>query len=160
MKLRDYLTSAYQVLDIKVSRTIGLIPRGPLIVFLSLTEKCNLRCKKCTIWKSVKEEREPELSKEEIFSFLPQLSSTGTKIIALWGGEPLLNKNLCEIIREIHRQKMIPYVITNGLLLNEQYVAQLIKADLGSISVSLDNPFPEKHDERKGFKGAFARTIW
>jgi MoaA/NifB/PqqE/SkfB family radical SAM enzyme len=158
MKLRDYLTSAYQVLDIKVSRTIGLIPRGPLIVFLSLTEKCNLRCKKCTIWKSVKEEREPELSKEEIFSFLPQLSSMGTKIIALWGGEPLLNKNLCEIIREIHRQKMIPYVITNGLLLNEQYVAQLIKADLGSISVSLDNPFPEKHDERKGFKGAFART--
>jgi len=51
-----------------------------------LTERCNLRCKKCTIWKSVKEEREPELSKEEIFSLLSQLSSVGTKIIALWGG--------------------------------------------------------------------------
>jgi len=158
MKITDYLTGAYQVLDIKVSRTMGLIPRGPLIVFLSLTERCNLRCKKCTIWKSTRENKEPELSREEIFSLLSQLSTMGTKIIALWGGEPLLNKNLCEIIGEIHRQKMIPYVITNGLLLNEPNVAQLIKADLGSISVSLDNPFPEKHDEKKGVKGAFART--
>jgi MoaA/NifB/PqqE/SkfB family radical SAM enzyme len=158
MKLTDFLTSASQVLDIKVSRTLGLTPRGPLIVFLSLTERCNLRCKKCTIWKNVKEVREPELSKEEIFSLLSQLSSMGTKIVALWGGEPLLNKNLCEIIREIHRQKMIPYVITNGLLLNEQYVDQLIKADLGSISVSLDNTIPEKHYEKKGVTGAFKRT--
>ena len=158
MKLTDYLTSAYQVLDVKVSKIMGFTPRGPLIVFLSLTERCNLRCKKCTIWKADKEEREAELNKEDIFSLLSQLSSMGTKIIALWGGEPLLNKNLCEIIREIHRLKMIPYLITNGLLLNEQNVAQLIKSGLGSISVSLDNPFPGKHDERKGVKGAFART--
>ncbi|MBW1824195.1 MAG: radical SAM protein, partial [Deltaproteobacteria bacterium] len=85
MKLTDYLTSAYQVLDVKASRIMGLTPRGPLIVFLSLTERCNLRCKKCTIWKSEKEAREAELNKEEIFSLLSQLSSMGTKIIALWG---------------------------------------------------------------------------
>ena len=158
MRIANYLTSARQVLNVKASRMMGLAPRGPLIVFLSLTERCNLRCKKCTIWKSVKEEREPELSKEEIFSFLSQLSSVGTKIIALWGGEPLLNKNLWEIIREINRLKMIPYLVTNGVLLDEQKVAQLIKSGLASISVSIDNPFPEKHDERKGVKGAFARS--
>ena len=157
MKLADYLTSAYQVLNVKVSRTMGLTPRGPLIVFLSLTDRCNLRCKKCTIWKRGKEERKPELSREEFFSTLSQLSSMGTKIVALWGSEPLLNKNLYEIIREIHYLKMIPYLVTNGLLLNEQNVAYLIKAGLGSLSVSLDHTLPEKHDEMKGVKGSFAR---
>ena len=158
MNLADYLTGAYQVLDIKVSKLAHRTPRGPLIVFLSVTERCNLRCKKCTIWNSAKQGTEPELSREEIFSFLSQLSSMGTKIIALWGGEPLLNKNLFEIIREINRLSMIPYLVTNGFLLNEDTVDQLMKSGLGSISVSMDNAFPEKHDEMKGVKGAFART--
>ena len=136
---------------------MGLAPRGPLIVFLSLTERCNLRCKKCTIWKGAKKATEPELSTEEIISFLAQLSSMGTKIVALWGGEPLLNKDLCQIIREIHRLNMIPYLVTNGLLLHEHKVGELLASGLGSVSVSIDNPFPEIHDERIGVKGAFAR---
>ena len=158
MKLVDYSKSFYQVLDIKVSKMTGLIPRGPLIVFLSLTERCNLRCKNCTIWKTIKEESKPELSREEFFSLLSQLTSMGTKIVALWGGEPLLNKHLREVLVEIHRLKMIPYLVTNGLLLNEQNVVSLLEAGLGSLSVSLDHPFPEKHDETKGVKGTFAQA--
>jgi MoaA/NifB/PqqE/SkfB family radical SAM enzyme len=158
MKFTNPLASAYQILNSKAARTLRLTPRGPLIVFLALTERCNLRCKNCTIWKGVHKKKESELSGEEIFSLLSQLSSMGTKIVALWGGEPLLNKHLREIIREIHRLGMAPYLVTNGLLLNEENVVQLLEADVGSLSVSLDHAFPEKHDEAKGVKGTFARA--
>lgn len=154
---KEYLQILRHVLDAKLSRRVGLIPRGPLIVFLALTQRCNLRCKKCTIGKSVRKE-ESELSREEIFALLSQLSSLGTKVVALWGGEPLLNKDLFDIIREIHRLKMFAYVVTNGLLLNERNCAELVKAEVGSLSVSLDHPVAQSYDAATGINGAFART--
>lgn len=158
MEIKDYIQVAYQVLDAKVSSMTGRIPRGPLVVFFSLTERCNMRCKKCTIGKNAAGAAEPELSKDEIFAVLSQLASIGTKVIALWGGEPLLNKDLFEIVGEIRRLKMFSYLVTNGLLLNDKIAVQLINAGLGSLSVSIDEAVAEKHDDMRGIKGAFDRT--
>jgi MoaA/NifB/PqqE/SkfB family radical SAM enzyme len=86
VKLTHWLPSTYHVLDVKISRSMGLIPRGPFIVFLSLTERCNLRCKNYTIWKTNTAEEKAELSRSDFFSLFSQLASMGTKIVALWGG--------------------------------------------------------------------------
>jgi MoaA/NifB/PqqE/SkfB family radical SAM enzyme len=117
-----------------------------------------MRCRKCTIGKDPDAHKEPELSRDEFFRILSQLAVMGNKVVALWGGEPLLNRDLFDIIREIRCLGMIPYLVTNGHLLNEKNVQKLVDADVGSVSVSLDETDPGKHDEMRGVPGSFERS--
>jgi len=157
LKIANLLSIFYQTLNIKLTRLFGTAPRGPLVIFLALTEKCNLKCKICNIGRDGQGKGKSELSKEKIFVFLSDAASMGVKIIALWGGEPLLNKDLEEVVNEIHRLKMSTYLVTNGYLLNESKVSELVRCKINSVSVSIDDPFAETHDEIRGIKGAFEK---
>ena len=111
----------------------------------------------CNIGRGKSINGKKELTKEQIFSLLSDAASMGVKIIAIWGGEPLLNKDLEEIVNEIHRLKMSTYIVTNGYLLNESKVSELIRCKINSVSVSIDDPFAETHDEIRGINGAFEK---
>jgi len=157
LEITNLFSILYQTLNIKLAKSLKTAPRGPLVIFLALTERCNLRCKICNIGRDKKINEREELSKEEIFRLLSDASDMGVKIIALWGGEPLLHKDLIEIVNEIHRLKMSSYLVTNGYLLNEKKVSELVRCKINSVSVSIDDSYPERHDEIRGIKGAFEK---
>ncbi|MBX9599781.1 MAG: GTP 3',8-cyclase MoaA [Bryobacteraceae bacterium] len=113
---------------------------------ISVTDRCNIRCFYCMPETGVKfQPREEILSFEEIERFVRVAVSLGVRKIRLTGGEPLVRKDLAELIG---RLAAIPGVedialTTNGVLLQEQ-AAALYAAGLRRLNVHLDTLSREK----------------
>jgi MoaA/NifB/PqqE/SkfB family radical SAM enzyme len=79
-------------------------------------------------------------------------------VVQLSGGEPLLRKDLEQIVRALRIRNGAPYVVitTNGVLLSKEKYYQLLQAGADEISLSLDYP-DERHDEFRRVPGLFNR---
>ena len=112
---------------------------------ISVTDRCNLRCRYCMPECGVKKIPHAQiLTLEEILRVAEIFSRLGIKKIRITGGEPLLRKNLPSFIRQIKNLRGIEQVTltTNGVLLKTFY-KELIAAGLDGINLSLDT-FNEK----------------
>lgn len=104
---------------------------------ISLTDNCNLRCIYCTPEK-LSQKKEEKLLFEDLQKIIRVAKDIGIKKIRLTGGEPLLRKDLCEIIKEIKKSEIDEiYITTNGILLEEK-IKDLKEVGLMGINVSLD----------------------
>jgi MoaA/NifB/PqqE/SkfB family radical SAM enzyme len=75
------------------------------------------------------------------------------------GGEPLLFRNLGEIITACQPSRNVISVTTNGTLLTEERIAQLKRVGVDILTISLDSAIPEEHDRFRGAPGAFQKTM-
>jgi cyclic pyranopterin phosphate synthase len=113
---------------------------------VSVTDRCNLRCQYCMPEKEyVWLPREDLLSFEEIEQLVAIFVGLGVSKVRLTGGEPLLRRELPELVRRLAR---IPGVddlalTTNGVLLADQAEA-LAAAGLHRITISLDTLRPDR----------------
>lgn len=107
---------------------------------ISLTDRCNLRCRYCMPECGVKKIPHAEiLSLEEVLHVAEVFARLGIKKIRLTGGEPLLRKNLPLLIRNLKGIAGIEQVTltTNGVLL-KTFARELIATGLDGINLSLD----------------------
>lgn len=117
---------------------------------ISLTENCNLRCVYCMPnWDSndIMEDSSKILTTEEVIKISEIFSKFGVKKIRLTGGEPLLRKDLQEIISGINAISEINEICitTNALLLNDEKLIKLKEAGLNRINISLDSLDPQEY---------------
>lgn len=106
---------------------------------ISLTDRCNLRCKYCMPCDVPWIEHQQILSYEEILEICQIAVELGIDRFKITGGEPLVRKGCLAFIRTL---KQIPGVkqvtmTTNGVLLR-QYADELAEAGVNGINVSLD----------------------
>jgi cyclic pyranopterin phosphate synthase len=110
-------------------------------VRVSVTDKCNFRCTYCMPAEGLEWLPKPEvLSFEEIARLVRVLAAMGVNEVRLTGGEPLVRRDLPELVRMLAG---IPGVedlslTTNGVLL-DRLAGPLVEAGLGRINVSLDS---------------------
>jgi len=128
---------------------------APLRVFLDITYLCNLRCKHCFIDSSLQKEK--ELTTKEIFRLIDQMQEAGSFLLSIAGGEPLLRKDLYEVIAYAHSKHIAISFTTNGLLITEEIAKKLDQARLKTITVSIDGI--EKHHDFIRGKGKFRCAI-
>ncbi len=133
----------------------------PYLIALNLTERCNLSCKHCYLdAKVLKEGSCDELSTAELKTLLEQIAKTGPEaMVVLTGGEPLLRKDLEELATHATQLGLMVVVGSNGLLLSEERIKQLQNAGVAGIGLSVDSLDPVFHDEFRGRKGAWAKTM-
>ncbi len=129
-------------------------PFEGVILIWNLTNACNLYCKHC--YSSANQEREGELSHEEVVSLSHNLPSVGVRFAILSGGEPLLRGDLFTIARLLKEKGIRTYLSTNGLLVRE-YMEE-IKRHFDYVGISIDGE-PEIHDAFRGKKGAFEESL-
>jgi len=130
----------------------------PLAMTFAITYRCQCRCVHCSAGYHRKT-GVPELSTEEAKRLIDESQDLGITILAFTGGEPLLRDDIYELIGHVDKNKTLPIMFTNGLLLNEENAQKLADAGLYSIFVSLDSPYPEEHDSLRGMKGLFERAV-
>jgi len=128
MKIKDKVFMGYSILKCRL-----LKKRVPLAVGWSLTNLCNYGCKYCGIPKV----KSKELTTEQIFSIIDELSELGTKIIQFTGGEPLLREDIGNIIKYAKKKNIYSSISSNGSLV--PYKIKEIK-DLDLLKLSLDGP--------------------
>ncbi len=111
---------------------------------LSVTDRCNLRCVYCMPpagieWKP----RSEILSFEEIVQVVSVAAKLGIRKVRLTGGEPLVRRDLPQLVRAIARISGIEDIslTTNGMLL-EKLAAPLAEAGLRRVNISLDTLDP------------------
>jgi MoaA/NifB/PqqE/SkfB family radical SAM enzyme len=129
---------------------------NPFIFHFLTTLKCNCNCETC-LWKdnSIKN----ELSLEEIKRIYLEAKEAGFLVSILWGGEPLLRKDITEIIKFIKNEAKFTIVgiVTNGWFLPSKI--QEFGNDLDFILLSLDSPRAEEHDNIRGLHGLYGKIM-
>jgi MoaA/NifB/PqqE/SkfB family radical SAM enzyme len=139
-----------------MSRVIvrGREPIYPTTCTLQVTARCQLDCAHCSAARFKTRERD-ELTTEEWKSVLRQSVDLGIYNIVFTGGEPLLRKDICELVAAVDSRRANAMMFTNGLLLTEENVDRLRDAGLFSVMVSLDDPRPEEHNRLRGRPNCF-----
>ena len=116
---------------------------------ISVTDRCNIRCFYCMPADNVEfMQRSELLTFEEIERFVKVAASLGINKLRLTGGEPLVRRDLPELIRRVSKIKGIQDIglTTNGILLADQANA-LHDAGLSRINISLDALDPVRFKE-------------
>lgn len=114
---------------------------------ISVTDRCNLRCKYCMPEKGMKLLRHGDiLSYEEIASFTKVAVRNGIDKVRITGGEPLTRKNIVHLIQLLANIDGIKdlSLTTNGILLGE-FATPLKDAGLNRVNVSLDSIDPDRY---------------
>ncbi len=128
--------------------------RYPLVLMLEPLFRCNLACPGCGKIDYPAEILNRRLSLAEC---IEAVEECGAPIVSIPGGEPLLHKEMGEIVAEIVKRKKFVYLCTNALLLEKKL--HLFKpSPYLTFSIHLDG-LEEEHDRAVDQKGVFARAV-
>ena len=126
---------------------------------IHVIESCNLRCIYCLSSAPFVNEQgnngnEIKLSLEDIKNNIKQAKELGIKTVSITGsGEPLLYKNLRELIKFIKRLDLEVVLFTNSLLLNKDLAVWLNEKNV-NLMVKLNSFSPKINDKLVGIEGA------
>lgn len=137
------------------ARLVDSFGRHITYVRMSVTDRCDLRCRYCMAERMTFMPRKDILSLEEIVTLADVFISRGVKRIRLTGGEPLVRRGVMELVQELgarlgHGLEELT-LTTNGTQL-EKTARGLFGAGVRRINVSLDSRKPERfrHITRRG----------
>ena len=146
---------------------IDALGRNITYLRISVTDKCNLRCRYCMPEEGVcKRNHDDMLTEDEIIRAVEVAAELGITKVRITGGEPLVKKNILSICRRTAAVAGIREVCltTNGVLL-PQLAKELREAGVTRLNLSLDTLDPEKYayitrmgqmeNFRKGLDAAF-----
>jgi len=113
---------------------------------ISLTKQCNLSCIYCH--REGEKSPKEQMSVEEIAEIIRVAATVGIRSVKFTGGEPLLRKDIIDIVRSVP-PGMESSMTTNGTLLSE-YAQDLKAAGLKRVNVSVDSINPETYKKITG----------
>lgn len=135
-KVLNYIK--YRILPRKATTSIRQYT--PQICTLLLTTRCNLNCGYCNAGKIIHENKDGIYTNEATLDKVKHIFSNplfaNCLLVDLGGGEPLLVKDLDDIVRYLAARGHIINLITNGVFLADR-VAELKRAGVSRINVSL-----------------------
>ena len=136
-------------------------PFGREITYLriSVTDRCNLKCSYCMPEHPVHVEREDVLSFEEIDRLVGAAVSLGWRKVRLTGGEPMVRKDLLDLVTLLGRRKRVDnggprlheLVMTTNAVLLARHARDLAAAGLDRVNVSLDTLVRERFTAITGY---------
>jgi radical SAM protein with 4Fe4S-binding SPASM domain len=139
----------------------------PYVVSWNLTYRCNLACEHCYLdaggTPQVGTENfadRSELGTEECFRVIDEIAAFAPECVTiLTGGEPLLRRDILEIVRRASERGLWVVVGTNGVRITENVARRLADAGARGLSLSLDALDPDRHDRFRKVRGAWQNTV-
>ena len=128
--------------------------RYPLVLMLEPLFRCNLSCAGCGRIDYPEEVLNRFLSMEECLSAVEEC---GAPVVSIAGGEPLIHREMPQIVAAMIQRKKFIYLCTNGLLLQSQ-LKQYTPSSYLTISVHLDGN-RERHDALTGRQGVYDQAV-
>ena len=128
--------------------------RYPLVLMLEPLFRCNLACPGCGKIDYPDEILNRRLSVAEC---IEAVEECGAPVVSIPGGEPLIHKEIGEIVAEIVKRKRFVYLCTNALLL-EKKLELFEPSPYLTFSVHLDG-LEEEHDLAVDQKGVFKKAV-
>jgi len=114
----------------------------PFYASYKVTHKCSLKCKFCNVWK----EDTPDLKKEDVFKVIDNIAKSSIVVLSIEGGDPLVRKDLGEILEYAYQKPFTLFFTTNGNLLDKRPMKEYGK-NIDYLHISID----EGHDNLEFF---------
>ena len=106
---------------------------------ISLTERCNLRCFYCMPEEGVPlRDKKEFMTSEEVIEFAKTFVDLGVNKIRITGGEPLIKKDIINILTQLAELPVELYLTTNGILI-DKFINVFKRIGLKNINISLDS---------------------
>ena len=119
---------------------------------------CNLRCKHCFA-ETLKDDSRRKMTIDEYVRVARQAMKLGCVNFSFQGGEPLVFRNLGEIIAACQPWCNVISVATNGTLLTDENLDRLRDYGVDILTVSLDSAIASEHDKFRGMDGTYAEVL-
>lgn len=129
-------------------------------LFWECTLTCNARCKHCGS-NAESKKYDGELTTGEIKSAFSQIAKDMNAkriLINVTGGEPLLRKDLFDVMKHVVGLGFRWGMTSNGMLFNDEILAKLQETNMETISISIDG-IGETHDSFRGVAGSYDRIL-
>ncbi len=128
---------------------------------ISVTDKCNLRCVYCMPLHGLEWLRRDQLlTYEEIAQVIRVLAGMGLRRVRLTGGEPLVRRDLPELVRMLAAIPQIQDIaLSSNAVLLEEMAEELRDAGVQRVNISLDSLRPERVDALARRPGSFERIM-
>jgi len=135
----------------------AFIGQQPSTVHICITNRCNLTCLHCDIWK-LPAGKELDLStwKGIIDKFEQWLGPFSLKFA---GGEPMVRKDTVDLTRYCRDKGITVGINTNGAIIDKKTAKALLGAEVNEINISLDSIDHTIHDFVRNKKGTFDRVM-
>ena len=127
-------------------------PIQPEGVAWDVTNNCNLRCKHCF---NNSGDKNYYCNYEEILNDIIKLNPYQC---CLCGGEPLLHRNIFEIISTLTSNGVITNIVSNGIIINEEIVKKLVECKINNVQISVDG-LGYQHDIFRNGNNIFEKVI-
>jgi AdoMet-dependent heme synthase len=139
----------------------------PYVISWNLTYRCNLACEHCYLDAGAKPlvgtenfADRSELGTQECFRVIDEIAAFAPECVTiLTGGEPLLRRDILEIVRRAAERGLWVVVGTNGVRITENVGQRLAEAGARGLSLSLDALDPDRHDRFRRVRGAWHNTV-
>ena len=118
--------------------------RHPVLANYYVTYRCNATCGFCDIW----ERPSPYVTVKDARQNLSDLRKLGVRVVDFTGGEPLLHRQLPELLAVAKELGLITTVTTNGLLYPKY--AEALRGLVDMLHFSLDAADAETHNSLRG----------
>ncbi len=123
----------------------NMMLKRPILAIFDVTKLCNQRCPMCNIWKTKSE----DMSLESIEQKAKELKKFGIGYVFLQGGDPLVRKDIIDIVDVFLKNGIRPTIITNGILLNPKTAEEIAKREC-NLAISIDSLIPERYALLRG----------
>ena len=146
-----------------VYKTKEILSEKPVLynLFWETTLRCNAKCKHCGSRAGEKCNNKDELTTKEIkraFKSIAEKYDSKDILVSVTGGEPLVRKDLFDVMEYAHSLGFKWGMTTNAMLINDEIIRQMKKTGMITISISLDG-LEKSHDMFRGVKGSFKKII-
>lgn len=139
----------------------------PYVISWNLTYRCNLACEHCYLDAGSRPQvgsddfaDRSELDTAQCRAVIDDIATFAPEcLVILTGGEPLLRRDILEIVEHAASRGLWVVVGTNGVRITEHLARRLADAGARGLSLSLDALDPERHDRFRNVRGAWQNTV-
>ena len=118
--------------------------KNPYLVDWAITHRCNLKCRHC------RGMREGEIGSERAIALIDEIAALKPGWVIIEGGEPLLRKDLFDILTLARQKELDVHLISNGILLNPEILAALKRLGI-KLMISIDGATKDTYESiRRG----------
>lgn len=140
---------------------LGNVAENPVCARLdwAIGYECNFKCKHCFAKSFVGRSDNMRMTMDQIKFVADQADDVGVFMINLIGGEPLVWKDLDEVIETLDPMRFRISITTNGWNLSKVRAKELKALGVDRVCISVDSAFAHEHDAFRGVHGAHKRAL-
>ncbi len=128
-------------------------------LYIYQTDSCNLCCSHCWISPKFSHSKQNGVPFDSLKRPISEAKTLGLQSVKITGGEPLLYRELPSLLSFLDSEGLSVSIETNGTLLDKDIVSHFSSTNVQLVSVSVDAASEPIHDEIRGVRGSFNRTV-